>query len=359
MNDKNEYQLEMLSSNLRLNIQKGEIYNGNKINLIECDYSDNQIFYLIPYDNIDLELKIEMEEKEKELHDSIMEEIGKSNIINFQNDINPEIKKILDEKNENEVLIISWPIKYITRELFKEENKNIKHVEIDITIENIENNSFYDFKQIESVYCESKWLNKFNQSSLKQIFIKEGVKNIKKTEFRTCINLEEIYIPSSVEYIEESSFENCLKINKIHSDYKWYKLFGIETFIVNSNEKILKREIFSGWKTLKVLIIPSSIKKIEKCCFEECFKLEEIEIPEGIEEIPENCFKNCFNLNTIKIPNSVITIDGTAFIGCVNLNNIICNEKIKKLFEKILIIPNNEFPINANDYFEYSNIEIL
>ena len=87
MNDKNEYQLEMLSSNLRLNIQKGEIYNGNKINLIESDYSDNQIFYLIPYDNIDLELKIEMEEKEKELHDSITEEIGKSNIINFQNDI--------------------------------------------------------------------------------------------------------------------------------------------------------------------------------------------------------------------------------------------------------------------------------
>ena len=157
MNDKNEYQLEMLSSNLRLNIQKGEIYKGNKINLIESDYSDNQIFYLIPYDNIDLELKIEMEEKEKELHDSIIEEIGKSNIINFQNNINPEIKKILDEKNKNEVLIISLPIKYITRELFKEENKNIKHVEIDITIENIENNSFYDFKQIESVYCKSKW----------------------------------------------------------------------------------------------------------------------------------------------------------------------------------------------------------
>ena len=77
-------------NDIRLNIQKGEIYNGNKINLIESDYSDNQIFYLIPYDNIDLELKIEMEEKE--LHDSIMEEIGKSNIINF-----------------------------ITRELFKEE----------------------------------------------------------------------------------------------------------------------------------------------------------------------------------------------------------------------------------------------
>ena len=48
-----------------------------------------------------------------------------------------------------------------------------------------------------------------------------------------------------------------------------------------------------------------------------------------------------------------------AFIGCVNLTNIICNDKIKKLFEKILIIPNNEFPINTNDYFEYSNIETL
>ena len=31
-------------NDIRLNIQKGEIYNGNKINLIESDYSDNQIF---------------------------------------------------------------------------------------------------------------------------------------------------------------------------------------------------------------------------------------------------------------------------------------------------------------------------
>ncbi len=62
----------------------------------------------------------------------------------------------MKKKNKNEVLIISW-LKNITKQLFKEENKNIKYVEIDITIENIENNSFYDFKQIESVYCKSKW----------------------------------------------------------------------------------------------------------------------------------------------------------------------------------------------------------
>ncbi len=341
----NEFQLENILTNLCLNINDDNLEIGNTINLIESNDSDNQRFYLIPYENDDIDLKINIEEKNEDKN------------INYE--INPEIQLILSEKNPDEVLIISDPIKYILKEDLKNENKEIKHIEISLSVEEIENNAFYDFRNIDSVYCDPKWLNKFNQSSLKHIFIKEGITNIKKSDFRTCINLEEIYIPDSVEFIEENTFENCIKINVIHSNYKWYKYLNIETFEVNPDTEILKREIFYEWKTLKLIIIPESIKKIEKGCFEKCSRLEEIEIPEGVEEIPENCFKNCFNLNAIRIPDSVYLIDGTSFIGCVNLKNIYCNDTIKKLFEKILVIPNDKKTVNKNDYSEFSNIETL
>ena len=64
-------------------------------------------------------------------------------------------------------------------------------------------------------------------------------------------------------------------------------------------------------------------------------------------------------MNAIKIPDSVYLIDGTSFIGCVNLKNIFCNDKIKTLFEKILVIPNDKKIVNQYDYSEYSNIETL
>ena len=341
----NEFQLEKIFTNLCITIKNDNFDYGGVISLNQSNDSNYQRFYLIPYQNDDIDLKINLEEKIKK------------KIINYE--INPEIKIILDKKKPDEVLIISEPIRYIFKKDLKDENKKIKHLELGLCIEEIENNAFNDFKNIESVYCDPKWLNKFNQSSLKQIFIKEGTTNIKKSYFRTCINLEEIYIPESVEYIEDYTFENCIKINKIHSNYKWYKYLYIETFEVSPNTKILKREIFSEWKTLKLIILPESIKKIEKGCFENCIRLEEIEIPEGVEEIPENCFRNCLNLNSIKIPDSVLTIDGTSFIGCINLKNIYCNSSIKKLFEKKLIIPNDKKLVFENDYIDFPNIETL
>ena len=171
MNDNNEFQIENILTNLCLNIKDDNFDIGNTINLIESNDSVNQRFYLIPYDSDDIDLKINIEEKDE------------SKKLNYE--INPEIKLILDEKNPDEVLIISEPIKYILKEDLENKNKEIKHIEISLSVEEIENNAFNDFKNIESVYCDPKWLHKFNQSSLKHIFIKEGITIIKKSDFRT------------------------------------------------------------------------------------------------------------------------------------------------------------------------------
>ena len=172
-------------------------------------------------------------------------------------------------------------------------------------------------------------------------------------------HLKLIVVPNSVKKIEDNSFENCLEINKIYGEYKWYKIFDIETFFVPDGTEILQKEIFCGWKHLKLIVVPNSVKRIDPYCFENCIRLEEIEIPGGVEEIPKNCFKNCYNLKSIQIPDSIKFIDGTAFIGCVNLKNIFANDEIKKLFCKILTIPKDIKEISSNDYSDMKNIETL
>ena len=136
-------------------------------------------------------------------------------------EINPKAQEILLKRSKENVLKFSAPKFIITQEDIDDiKNKEkIKHIEIDLSIEEIEDNIFKDFKNLESVYCSPKWLNKFETKNLKEIFIKEGITDIKKENFKYCFKLNLVYLPYSIKSIEENSFENCLEINKIISEY--------------------------------------------------------------------------------------------------------------------------------------------
>ena len=304
----------------------------------------------------------ENENEENENEENENEEINdiiENDEINMEK--NEEVKQILDSKPNKNSLKFLNPKFIITKEdIYYVGNKEkIKHIEIDLSVEEIEENIFEDFKNLESVYCHPKWLNRLNPKNLKEIYIKEGVTKIEKEDFKFCFKLNVIYLPYSIKKIENNSFENCLEINKIYSEYKWYKIFDVETFLVPEGTQILKKEIFYGCKHLKLIIVPPSVNKIDPCCFENCVKLEEIEIPDGVTKIPKNCFKNCYNLKSIKIPDTVEFVDGTAFIGCINLENIFANDVINNLFVKILQIPKDKKEISSVDYSELKNIETL
>ena len=374
INNNKEFFIEDINTGKRMELCEN---NGEKkiVLVNKNDNNDKQKFVLIFFEeNKNDEINEKQEEKndndnnnKKEENNDINinkeKEIIKEEIKKINMEMNPEAKEILSlkEKNKNSILKFSQPKFIITEEDINEiKNKEeIKHMEIDLSIEEIEDNIFKDFKNLESIYCSPKWLNKFDTKKLKEIYIKEGTTNINRDYFKYCFKLNLIYLPYSIQSIEENSFENCLEINKIISEYKWYKNFEVETFMVPRGTSILKKEIFYNWKHLKLIIVPLSVNKIEESCFEKCFRLEEIEIPSDVKEIPRNCFKNCFNLKTIRLPENIKYIHPTAFIGCVNLENIYANEKIKKLFEKILKIPIGTKEIKNNDYKDMPNIETL
>jgi len=61
------------------------------------------------------------------------------------------------------------------------------------------------------------------------------------------------------------------------------------------------------------LVLPSSIKTIEKDAFTNCSRLTSITLNEGLETLGEGVFKSCTALTSINIPNSVKTIGEQAF----------------------------------------------
>ena len=352
--------------------KKPEENNNNKIIENKNKINDNKIIDKEEENknnisNSEEESNEESYEKENENENENNKDIIDNND-NYETDNNEinmeiykEIKEILDKKPNENTLKFLDPKFIITEEDIQNiENKDIiKHIEIDLSVEEIEEKIFENFKNLESVYCHPKWLSRLNPKKLKEIYIKEGVTKIEKDYFKYCFKLNVIYLPFSIKRVEENSFENCLEINKIFSEYKWYKIFDVETFLVPEGTKTLKKKIFYGWKHLKLIIVPPSVNSIDPYCFENCTKLEEIEIPDGVKEIPKNCFKNCYNLKSIQIPDSVNYIDGTAFIGCVNLENIFANDKIKNLFKKVLIIQKDEKEISSDNYSDMKNIETL
>ena len=95
---------------------------------------------------------------------------------------------------------------------------------------------------------------------------------------------------------------------------------------------IESKRAFYNTKQLKSVIIPNSVKTLDKRCFEGCSNLSAVYLGEGVEKIYEDAFKNCEELSRIVIGKNIETIFDTAFLNCeklefVNINNIVkwCN----------------------------------
>lgn len=71
----------------------------------------------------------------------------------------------------------------------------------------------------------------------------------------------------------------------------------------------------SGWRndTAKEIIIPDTVKKIDKGAFKTCYSLEKVTFGKGIEEIREDAFFLCESLVEIRFVDGVKKISTAAF----------------------------------------------
>ena len=88
-----------------------------------------------------------------------------------------------------------------------------------------------------------------------------------------------------------------------------YKSIEIGSCVETIGEVALRSQTFITGN----LVLPSSIKTIEKDAFTNCSRLTGITLNEGLETLGEGVFKSCTALTSINIPNSVKTIGEQAF----------------------------------------------
>lgn len=158
-------------------------------------------------------------------------------------------------------------------------------------------------------------------TGLKRVDFPENVLRVCKNAFDNCGGLELENIPSTCTILEEKAFNGCFS-NEEDPD----QANPIEEMKLPNNLISIGKEALGGINCLK-LVIPASVKNIEKEAFAYCIFTREIYIETGCTaEIPESCFSNAFDLIKITIPSSITKIHTYAFAG---LNDKYIYEDVK------------------------------
>lgn len=178
-----QYQFELKSCNLRLDVCGGNGNSGTKLQLWESNNTNAQKFKLHRCDSFPAE------EIEK-IHSVVQRQREMVNWTQIR--IDPNIDKI-------------------TKEMISPCEK-LEKVFIHKGIKEIEKGTFDHCKKIRMVTCDPKWLCKFDKSKLETVVIPDGVEYVTKDMFKGCSNLESVIIPNSLKgKVYSSLFENSKK----------------------------------------------------------------------------------------------------------------------------------------------------
>lgn len=161
----------------------------------------------------------------------------------------------------------------------------------------------------------------WNNGTIENVIISEGVKVIRGGAFFSCDRLRSIEIPSTVDSIGDRILGHCSSLERISG--------GLST----DDERCLIKdgvlEVFAP-AGLTSYTVPDNVKEIGASVFSSV-GLQSIILPEGLEIIDENAFRLCWGLTSITIPSTVKSIGnysegaGELFYGCDNLAKIFCN----------------------------------
>jgi hypothetical protein len=127
------------------------------------------------------------------------------------------------------------------------------------------------------------------------------------------------------------------KFDKDTNSYSVEKYYGgsfkieiPETYKGKNVTKISKRA-FKGSR-VKEVILPNTIKIIEKEAFRECKNLEYIKFPSSIESLDQNLFTDS-NIKEVDLSSVLINyIPGSMFFNCKELRNVKMGKNITELY---------------------------
>lgn len=252
----------------------------------------------------------------------------------------------------------------------------LESFELPDSIDTIADYAFYGCSGINNLSISAKTIGDYAFSlcsQLESVSFSDNLETIGDEAFKsTC--LSEVSIPSAVSDIGERAFATN-KIEKINveEDNQYYtSIDGVlfnkseteiidypnyteaEFYAVPQSVTGIGEYAFGGdIPSLKTVIIPDTVTKIENGAFMDFYGLEYIDIPTSVTEIGDNAFNGCSQLASITIPNSVTEIGASAFRYCSSLQSVSLTEGLKSIgdyaFSGDYELSNITLPNSLND----------
>ncbi len=126
----------------------------------------------------------------------------------------------------------------------------------------------------------------FFRAKLKHLTVPESVDHIGFDAFKRCEELESIELPRSMVSLA-GAFSECRALTEIE---------------IPEGITEIPRRAFASCVSLKRVTLPSTLKLIKSEAFKSCYALTEIVIPDGVTEIESDAFGDCGSLAIASLP---------------------------------------------------------
>ena len=144
-------------------------------------------------------------------------------------------------------------------------------------------------------------------TSVTEVSLPEGLREIGKHAFFGCYYLARIKLPQSLTTLGDASFSQCRALSKI----------DFPSQLTN-----IPSESFSGCSSLEQITIPAKVTQIGDRAFSECTTLKAVLVSVGTESIGDYAFAGCLELTEVTLLSRKTSLGRYVFSGCAVLDSI-------------------------------------
>lgn len=155
--------------------------------------------------------------------------------------------------------------------------------------------------------------------------------------FWNCTTLKTVVLPDDIKKLDTNMFRGCTNLANI---------------AIPDSVTEIRGSVFSGCLALKHIVIPPSVTTLDWWALNYC-GIVDIAIPDSVTEIGNYVFADCPDLATITIPTSVTEIANRAFRNCTSVADVYYRGT-EEQWNAITIGTGNECLTNATIHYNYT-----
>lgn len=141
------------------------------------------------------------------------------------------------------------------------------------------------------------------------------VTGIWSSGFRSS-SITSVVIPGTIKTIEKEAFSYCHEL---------------KTVTIAEGVPVIGSQMFAYCENLVSVNIPKSVTEIGETAFYNCTSLSSAPMSESITSIGQSAFSGCTALSSAELPEGVISIGDSAFSDCTSLNSIVIPNSTKSV----------------------------